>query len=214
MHATIENATVVKLIEAQLARLDVAASEICACADGALPHGWVRISDGTASAYSAYGPASEILAALEAVEYDPAATVEELESFACCDPGCPGWQGQEPEAGSPLDHCHAHKLIVERDNGWQLAWDSLAEFADAAPSSSQDWPESLIATERLEEGGPNDNPSTLITLATNGGIRYAAGPHGANYCALSDWLSNVGRLAKSRQAAIAAAEEPEIEETT
>jgi hypothetical protein len=54
------------------------------------------------------------------------------------------------------------------------------------PTSSRVWPEDLIDIEQLEEGTPNDNPLSLITIKTNAGTRYAAGCHGVNCCALED----------------------------
>jgi hypothetical protein len=68
--------------------------------------------------------------------------------------------------------------------------------------SSHDWPEDLISFELIEEGSVNDNPDTLVTVVTNAGIRYAAGPHGVSFCALSDWFSSGMKLAKTREAAI------------
>ena len=77
----------------------------------------------------------------------------------------------------------------------------LKEFADKPPDSN-DWPEELIRFVALEEGSANDNPNTLIILDCNGGKRYVAGPHGASYCALSDWYDTGEPLAKSRKAAV------------
>ena len=118
-----------------------------------------------------FGPAEEVLAALREVEYDRSATVE-----------------QEGETET-----------VQRDNGWELAWAALA-FSDKAPRTSRDWPEELIRYEQLEPGGCNDNPNTLVTVETNGGTRFAAGPHGVSCCALEDWD---GDLAMTRAEAIA-----------
>ena len=70
------------------------------------------------------------------------------------------------------------------------------------PKDSRSWPADLIEFEPLEAGTANDNPLTLATVQTNGGVRYAAGPHGANNCALGDWIRWIGPLAKDREAAI------------
>ena len=89
------------------------------------------------------------------------------------------------------------------DCDWEATWELLGEnFADKAPHSSQDWPSDLIKAEQLEEGSCNDQPNTLITVETNGGTRYAAGPHGVYSCALGDWIDNLGELAQTREAAI------------
>jgi len=82
-------------------------------------------------------------------------------------------------------------------------YDDLAglPFGKEPPHSTRDWPESLCFVDRLEEGTTNDNPNTLITVATNAGIRYAAGPHGVFSCALADWLRE-GDLAPTRESAI------------
>lgn len=79
--------------------------------------------------------------------------------------------------------------------------EGLDRLAEKAPDSNE-WPEELIKFERLKEGSTNENPDTLITVETNGGTRYAAGPHGVSYCALSDWYYNCGPLAKTREEAI------------
>jgi len=94
--------------------------------------------------------------------------------------------------------------ISEVDEDWQEVWDALGEVGENhAPHSSQGWPEDLIRFEQLEEGTCNDQPNTLVIVETNGGTRYAAGPHGAFSCALSDWFDNLGSLAETREAAIA-----------
>lgn len=69
------------------------------------------------------------------------------------------------------------------------------------PDNSRDWPEALFFTEQLEEGTANDEPNTLITIQTNGGTRYAAGPHGAFQDALSEAFQ-FGALYRSREDAI------------
>lgn len=75
---------------------------------------------------------------------------------------------------------------------------------DKQPTSSRDWPAELLAAERLEDGTTNDEPHTLLTLRTNAGMRYAAGPHGVFSCALSDWFRSGQPLAQSREDAISA----------
>lgn len=72
----------------------------------------------------------------------------------------------------------------------------------AKPKSTRDWPSDLFMVEQLEEGTVNDNPNTLVTVETNAGTRYAAGPHGVSYCALSVWFSSGQELAESRGEAI------------
>lgn len=192
-------------IDAELDRLDsldTGNGGCCCAAEDNLPFGWVRVYDGTADAW---GPAAEILAALEAVEYDPKQIVRtEDQGEPCYDVACPHWHGTEPEAGATHDHGHS-KLVqitaLEDNRGFEAAWGALASF-DTEPTSSRAWPTELIDTEALEDGTPNDNPNTLFVLATNAGIRYAAGPTGANYCGLSDWLANDSDWATSREQAI------------
>ena len=75
---------------------------------------------------------------------------------------------------------------------------------DGKPESSRDWPEELFTTEQLEEGTCNDEPNTLVTLQTNAGTRYAAGPHGVHSCALSDWFASGMPLAETREDAVSA----------
>lgn len=79
--------------------------------------------------------------------------------------------------------------------------------------ASRDWPRELFLSEQLEEGDITDNPLTLFTLATNAGIRYAAGPHGVSYCALFEWQHYLGCFATSRDDAInwSSTEVPETE---
>lgn len=92
-----------------------------------------------------------------------------------------------------------------RDDGsnvdWEAAWEALGEFSQHAPKSVRDWPADLVRVEQLEEGTPGDNPNCLIVVETNDGTRYAAGPHGANYCALWDWD---GPLAATKEEAVRA----------
>lgn len=112
-------------IEAELRRLDAAdspsnSSGICVYADDNLPDGWVRVSDGTGRVY---GAADEILAALAAVDYDPDATVEqESEPFVA---------GQDPTTGELYGDVDVE--TVQRDNGWELAWEALGEFSNQKP---------------------------------------------------------------------------------
>lgn len=84
----------------------------------------------------------------------------------------------------------------------EATWEALGEFSERAPQNSHDWPEGLIQTERLEDGDCNDNPNTLITVETNSGTRYAAGPHGVDCCALADWFSASEDLAETREQAV------------
>jgi hypothetical protein len=88
-------------------------------------------------------------------------------------------------------------------DGWAEAWEALSGFLDSDPRTVDDWPAGLVKTEQLEEGTPNDNPNTLVTVKTNAGTRYAAGPHGANNDALWDTL-RFASLHKSREDAVAA----------
>lgn len=76
----------------------------------------------------------------------------------------------------------------------------LESFGGKEPCS-RDWPAELISFEQIGNGSVNDNPDTLITVATNCGIRFAAGPHGVSFCALED-CKNAGPLATTRMAAI------------
>lgn len=196
-----EMTTATTAIKTELARLH--ASSIVVHADDDLPEGWVGLSDDDGSVY---GPATEILTALEEVEFDPAATVEtDGEPLECLDRKCPHWHGEEPEAGSPHDHGHETTETVARDNGWELAWEALSQFGENAPTNSRDWPDELIETEALEEGGPNDEPNTLIIVRTNAGTRFAAGPHGVYTCALSETFQH-GSLAVTREEALAGVE--------
>ncbi len=80
------------------------------------------------------------------------------------------------------------------------------------PTTVRDWPDELVSTEQLEEGGCNDEPNTLVTVETNAGIRYAAGPHGVGCDTLNDWLVNGAELAKTREEAIAEGCEADAEE--
>lgn len=170
----------VVLIEEELDRLDCLCSNnnpgaLCVTADATLPRGWVRVYD----TESAYGPAEEILAALEEVEYDGEVTVE-------------------------VDDGYGGTISEQRDNGWELAWEALSQFGEA-PVSSRDWPDDLCHSEQVEDGGPNDSPLTLIQIQTNAGERWTCGAHGVFTCALSeafqydDWHD-------SREAALASAD--------
>lgn len=208
MNAQIDR-TLESKIEAELDRLDSynkGQGIVCAF-EGDLPAGWVRVYDGHGEAW---GEASEILAALEAMEYDPKEIVGRGEPVACYDPDCYG--GRLPSDEGDL---HAHDgdpLTAESEGkGYQLAWEALAEF-DTKPDSTRNWPDNLFTVEQLEEGTINDNPNTLIIVQTNAGTRYAAGPHGFSCCALGDWIDEIGELAESREEAIDAACELEESE--
>lgn len=171
---------IVARIEAEIERLDAEDCEtncygICCYLDDDLPLGWVRIGDGTGEA--AYAPAVDVLAALEAVEYDREATVERLNTDI-----------HETET-------------VQRDNGWELAWEAIAEVDQPKPDDSQDWPSELFTTEQIGEGTTNDNPTTLIQIQTNAGIKYACGPHGVSECALTEAL-RYDALYETREEAI------------
>lgn len=175
---------IVAKIAAEIERLDAEDCEtncygICCYLDEDLPLGWVRIGDGTGA--TAYAPAVDILAALEAVEYDRDATVERF-----------NYDISESET-------------VQRDNGWELAWEAIAEVDQPKPDDSYDWPSDLFTTEQIEEGTPNDNPITLIQIQTNAGIRYACGPHGVSECALAEAL-RYDALYETREEAIESVE--------
>lgn len=121
-----------------------------------------------------------------------------------------GWvrvdsNGDAPVFGLPETFADNLKMLSPERVGEDCGgvWDVLSRVGfDKVPATSQEWPEDLIQCEQLETGDCNDNPNTLITIETNGGTRYAAGPHGENYCALSDWLTNVGELAATREEAV------------
>lgn len=81
--------------------------------------------------------------------------------------------------------------------------------AGVKPTSSQDWPTELFQTEALEEGSPNENPNHLITLSTNAGLQFAAGPHGVSECALANGLQY--GLSGTREEATASLELAEAE---
>jgi len=127
-------------IETELDRLDAQndGQEILCAAHVDLPEGWVRVYDETGDAY---GPAEEILAALEAVEYDAQEIVwTENRGGTCYDRDCQEWHGEEPSAGSP--HAHGHheykEVTAAADNlGFDLAWAALGEFSDSAPQSAK-----------------------------------------------------------------------------
>ena len=76
------------------------------------------------------------------------------------------------------------------------------DFTDKSPSSSRDWPENLIESEQLEEGTTNDNPSTLLTIGTNEGIRFVAGWNGVSECALENWINSGELFAETRESAL------------
>lgn len=77
------------------------------------------------------------------------------------------------------------------------------EFYCRKPESTRDWPENLYSVEQIEPGTPNDDPLSVVTVATNAGIRYVAGPHGVSQCALEDWIRNGLDFAESRESALA-----------
>jgi hypothetical protein len=136
--------TMVAKIESEINRLDAGDSDtnicgICVDTDD-LPEGWVRVFDGNESVF---GQASEVLAVLKAVEYDPDAVVTKVgEPDTCYDPSCPSWHGEEPEAGSPYEHGHETEETVPRDNGWELAWEALSEFSNYPPEPEEEQSES------------------------------------------------------------------------
>lgn len=195
--------SLVNEIVGELGRLDAVDSQsncygICVYADDDLPRGWVRLADG--SGEEVFGEAAAVLAALREVEYDPEAQVEqESEPDLCLDPACYG--GRVPDDAADL-HCHSCTELVPRDNGWELAWEALAQFEDHAPASGRDWPDGLWQTEQLEEGGPSDEPCTLIRVETNAGTRWCAGPHGVDTCALEEAI-RYGGLRRTREEALA-----------
>jgi len=82
----------------------------------------------------------------------------------------------------------------------------LQEFLDHRPMNSNRWPCDLIEVEKIVDGLINENPLCLITVRTNDGIKYAAGPHGVSQCALSDFMGEhlfgPKKLASSREQAL------------
>lgn len=113
-----------------------------------------------------------------------------------------GWVRVSDDYNSEIAICDAVALALllsELEEGHPYA-----EFdaPNEKPNSSQNWPKHLMDIEQIEEGTPNDNPNHLITVVTNSGIRYAAGPHGVSVCALAESL-NYGALEDSRDGALA-----------
>ena len=76
--------------------------------------------------------------------------------------------------------------------------------ADAfvAPRRVEEWPAALVAVEQIGEGSCNDDPVALVTVATNAGIRFAAGPHGVSYDCLREAI-DAGAIFATRSAAVA-----------
>jgi uncharacterized protein (TIGR02996 family) len=120
-------------IEKELDRLDSMGTGNggCLCvADPNLPDGWVRVYDGTADAY---GLATEILAALEAVEHDPDAVVqyeltwEALADFADSPPNSTRdwpeelWDSEQVEEGDINDNPY-FLISVKTNAGEQWAF--------------------------------------------------------------------------------------------
>lgn len=101
------------------------------------------------------------------------------------------------EGYGPADEVLANLRAVSADDDYGTGCPTGEQ-----PDNSRDWPEELFTTEQLEEGTLNDEPNTLITLRTNGGTRYVAGPHGAYNCALFNWFHTGERFAKNREYAI------------
>lgn len=107
----------------------------------------------------------------------------------------------------PADEILRELERCQSGSGANKAWDALQEFLGYDPRSSREWPEDLITVEQLEPGTLNDNPNCLITVRCNAGLRYTAGPHGANYCALEDTFRWVDDLYRSPEKAMADLEE-------
>jgi len=70
------------------------------------------------------------------------------------------------------------------------------------PKRFLEWPERCVHCEQVGSGSPQDNPLCVITLATNRGIQFVAGPHGTDEDALHRWMDYRLPFAQSRAEAV------------
>lgn len=93
-------------------------------------------------------------------------------------------ESAEPEGNFERDQEHFYRRLVQIDE------------------NDTDYCE-VLEREQLEDGTCNDNPNTVLRVRlANGAVGWVAGPHGTNYCAIRDWLDNVGNMAETRAQAI------------
>ena len=96
---------------------------------------------------------------------------------------------------------------LEDDAGFDAVWDVLGEVGtgydcDYVYEYYKDHLSDRFHFEQVGEGTLNDNPMTVYTVASNGGIAYLAGPDGMSESAVLEWFRNTSMLAPTREEAL------------